>query len=154
MRRGADVPPLDSRLREMTIQRPASKRKELQVRTLAVMFVLLLFVGCGSQPAPARAPKAEETPAPDTTKPAPVLAHEAQSIITGNCLPCHAAGGKAAKYELTSPEGLAKLVVPGMPDSSKLFQVLQTGKMPPTGKLDSAKLATIQKWISEGAKGN
>jgi uncharacterized membrane protein len=120
------------------------------VRALAVLSVVLLLVGCGSQPAPA--PKAEQTPAPDTTAPAPVLAHEVQSIITANCLPCHAAGGSAAKYDLTSPEGLAKLVVPGKADSSKLYQVLASGKMPPAGKLDSAKLATIQKWINEGAK--
>jgi hypothetical protein len=113
------------------------------VRALAVLFVVLLLVGCGSQPAPAPAPKAEQTP---------VLAHEVQSIVTSNCLPCHAAGGKAAKYDLTSPEGLAKLVVPGKADSSKLYQVLASGKMPPTGKLDSTKLATIQKWINEGAK--
>jgi uncharacterized membrane protein len=123
------------------------------VKALAVMFVALLFVGCGSQPAPVPAPKAEETPAPDTTAPALVLAHEVQSIITASCLPCHAAGGKAEKYDLTSPEGLAKLVVPGKADSSKLYQVVRDGKMPPAGKLDSAKLSTIQKWIGEGAKG-
>ena len=122
------------------------------MRALAILFVVLLFVGCGSQPAPAPAPKAEETPAPDTTAPAPVLAHEVQSIVTASCLPCHAAGGNAAKYDLTTPENLAKLVVPGKPDSSKLYQVLASGKMPPAGKLDSAKLATFHKWISEGAK--
>ncbi len=115
------------------------------------MFVALLLVGCGSQPA-APAPKAEQTPVPDTMTQATVLAHEVQSIVTASCLPCHAAGGSAAKYDLTSPEGLAKLVVPGKADSSKLYQVLASGKMPPSGKLDSAKLATIQKWINEGAK--
>ena len=122
------------------------------MRALAVMFVALLVVGCGSQPAPAPAPKAEEPPAADTTQPAMVLAHEVQSIITASCLPCHAAGGKAAKYALTSPEGLTKLVVPGKADSSKLYQMVRDGKMPPTGKLDSTKLATIRKWIDEGAK--
>ena len=54
----------------------------------------------------------------------------------------------------STPEGLAKLVVPGKADSSKLFQVLQSGKMPPAGKLGSAKLATIRQWIDEGAKDN
>jgi len=115
-----------------------------------VLSVVLLLVGCGSQPAPV--PKAEQAPVPDTTAPAVVLAHEVQSIVTASCLPCHAAGGNAAKYDLTTPENLAKLVVPGKPDSSKLYQVLASGKMPPAGKLDSAKLATFHKWISEGAK--
>lgn len=121
------------------------------MRALAVLFVVLFFVGCGSQPA-APAPKAEQTTAPDTTAPAVVLAHEVQSIIAASCLPCHSAGGNAAKYDLTTPENLAKLVVPGKPDSSKLYQVLASGKMPPSGKLDSARLATFHKWISEGAK--
>jgi uncharacterized membrane protein len=120
------------------------------MKALALLFVTLLLVGCGSRPAPA--PKAEQAPVPDTTAPAVVLAHEVQSIVTASCLPCHAAGGSAARYDLTSPEGLAKLVVPGNADSSKLYQVLASGKMPPSGKLDSAKLATIQKWINEGAK--
>ena len=124
------------------------------MKALALFFAMLLVAGCGSQPAPARAPKAEEAPAPDTTNAALVLAHDVQSIVTASCLPCHAAGGQAAKYDLTSPEGLAKLIVPGKADSSKLFQVLQSGKMPPAGKLDSAKLATIQKWINEGTKTN
>jgi len=124
------------------------------VKALAVMFAALLLVGCGSQPAPAPARKAEEPPAHDTTQPAMVLAHEVQSIVTASCLPCHAAGGSAAKYDLTTPEGLAKLVVPGMPDSSKLYQVVRDGKMPPSGKLDSAKLATIQQWINESAGDN
>lgn len=120
------------------------------MRALAVLSVVLLLVGCGSQPTPA--PKAEQTPVPDTTAPAVVLAHEVQSIVTASCLPCHAAGGSAAKYDLTTPEGLAKLVVPGNADSSKLYQVLASGKMPPSGKLDSARLATFHKWISKGVK--
>ena len=124
------------------------------MKALAVMFAVLLLVGCGSQPAPAPAPKAEEPPAHDTAQPAMVLAHEVQSIVAASCLPCHAAGGSAAKYDLTTPEGLAKLVVPGMPDSSKLYEVVRDGKMPPSGKLDSTKIATIHKWITEGAKGN
>ncbi len=119
------------------------------MRALAAMFVVLLFVGCGSQSAPA--PKTEEPPSTDTIQPTVVLAHEVQSIVTSSCLPCHAAGGSAAKYALTSPEGLARLVVPGKADSSKLYQVVRDGKMPPTGKLDSTKLATIKKWIDEGA---
>ena len=121
------------------------------MKALAVTFVVLLLVGCGSQPAPAPAPEAEEPPAADTTAPTTALEHEVQSIITTSCLPCHAPGGKAAKYELTSPDGLAKLVVPGQADSSKLYQVVRDGKMPPTGRLDSTKLATIKEWIDEGA---
>ncbi len=121
------------------------------MKALAAMFGVLLLVGCGSQPGPAPAPKAEEPPVADATQPATVPAHDVQSIVAASCLPCHAAGGKAEKYDLTSPEGLTKLVVPGKADSSKLYQVLASGKMPPTGKLDSAKVAAIQKWIDEGA---
>ena len=123
------------------------------MRALAVLFIVLLLVGCGSQPAPA--PKAEEKPAPDTVNAAVVLAHEVQSIVTANCLPCHSgAKDAAAKSNWTTYDCVMADVVAGNPDSSKFYQMLRDGKMPPSGKLDSTKLATIQRWINEGAKNN
>ena len=119
------------------------------MRALAVLFVTLLLVGCGSQPAPA--PKAEETPAPAEVS----FAKDVQSIVTANCLPCHSgAKDAAAKSNWTTYDGVMADVVAGNPDSSKFYQILRDGKMPPAGKLDSAKLATVYKWISEGAKNN
>ena len=121
------------------------------MRALAILFVTLLLVGCGSQPARAPAPKAEETPAPVEVS----FAKDVQSIVTANCLPCHSgAKDAAAKSNWTTYDGVMADVVAGNPDSSKFYQMLRDGKMPPSGKLDSTKLATIQRWINEGAKNN
>jgi len=127
------------------------------VKALGVVLVVLLMAGCGSRPAPAPAPKTDAAPAAESSGPAPVVvsyAQDVQPILTTSCLPCHAAGGGASKYDLTKYESVSPLVVVGGPDSSRLYQVLASGKMPPSGKLDPAKLATIRKWIAEGGKNN
>lgn len=123
------------------------------MRTLAVLFVALLLIGCGGGTEPqARAP------APDTTKPAVVeisFAKDIQSIVTASCLPCHSGAKDAkSKYNWTTYEGVIAEVVPGKPDSSKFYQMLSAGTMPPAGKLDAAKLDIVNKWITEGAKNN
>ncbi len=123
------------------------------MRVFALMSVALLFVGCGST----QTPQAKDPPA-DATKPASVevsFAKDIQSLVAGNCMPCHSgAKDAAAKSNWTTYEGVMADVVAGKPDSSKFYQMLRDGKMPPAGKLDSAKLATVHKWISEGAKNN
>ena len=79
-------------------------------------------------------------------------------------MPCHA-GGKDAKgnYDLTGYAGAmgpgkdpVANVLPGNADSSTLYLRL-TGAVPPQmpiGRppLDAAQLATIKKWIDQGAK--
>jgi PBP1b-binding outer membrane lipoprotein LpoB len=130
-----------------------AKRKEPVTRYVTVLFTVLLLVGCGGAP---QAPQAK-APAPDTTAPAVTevsFSKDVQPIIAASCMPCHAADGKAARYDLTSYDKVMALVVAGKADSSKIFDVLNQGKMPPAGKLDSARLATIQQWIDAGAKNN
>jgi hypothetical protein len=124
------------------------------MKALALFFAILLVVGCGSQPA---APKAE-TPATSDVS----FAKDVQPILAQTCMPCHSVGADAkSKYVLTGYEGVMGTgkdsvanVFAGNPDSSVLYELLQTGKMPPAGPLDPAKVATVQNWINEGAKNN
>ncbi len=123
--------------------------KYLTVFAVAV----LLFAGCGGKPTQPQA----KAPVQDEPEPAAAevsFSRDVQPIFSASCMPCHAPGGGAAKYDLTSYDKVATLVEPGKSGSSKLFTVLDQGKMPPSGKLDSAKLTAVQKWIDEGAKNN
>jgi hypothetical protein len=127
-------------------------RKEPPLKILATIFVGLLLAGCGSQPA---TPKTENPTNSDVS-----FARHVQPILTQSCMPCHAGGRDArAGYDLTSYAGVigggsasTPYIIPGKADSSKLYQMVRDGRMPPPGKLDSTKLATIEKWIDEGAK--
>jgi hypothetical protein len=123
------------------------------VRALSLLSVALLLAGCGGTETPQA-----KAPAPDTTKPAPVevsFAKDIQSLVAASCMPCHSGAKDAAtKSNWTTYEGVMAEVVAGKPDSSKFYQLLRDGKMPPAGKLDSARIALVYKWISEGAKNN
>jgi hypothetical protein len=129
------------------------------VKALSALFVVLLLVGCGSQPAPA--PKAETAATSDVS-----YAKDIQPIFNQSCMPCHA-GGKDAKgsYDLTSYAGVmsngsgsASKIVPGNADSSTLYLQLSGALQPqmPKGRppLDAAQLANIKNWINQGTKNN
>lgn len=128
------------------------------MKALVLFFAALVIAGCGSQPTAPVAPKAEETPVPVEVS----FAKDVQPILTQSCMPCHSGGADAkSKYVLTGYEGVMGTgkdsvanVLAGKADGSLLHQMLQTGKMPPAGPLDPAKVATVQKWINEGAKNN
>ncbi len=129
------------------------------MRMSAILCAALLVIACGSKVAPAPTAKA-----PDTTKPAVAevsFARDVQSLVAANCMPCHSGPNPKGGYDQTTYAGIMgngsdtrPNVVPGKPDSSLLYQKLRDGKMPPSGKLDSAKIALIYKWISEGARNN
>jgi hypothetical protein len=124
------------------------------VRVLAVAFAVLLLAGCGSQPA---APAASKTdPSPNTTDPASAevsFAKDIQLLVTASCLPCHSGAGSSSSNWTTYADVMGA-VVAGKPDSSRFYQKLRDGRMPPGGKLGSTELALVYRWISEGAKNN
>jgi mono/diheme cytochrome c family protein len=128
------------------------KRKEPVTNYVIAFCSALLLVGCGTPQQPQA-----KAPVTDTTQPAAVevsFSKDVQPIFAASCMPCHAPGGGAARYDLTAYDKVAALVVAGKADSSKLFTVLNQGRMPPSGKLDSSRLATVRKWIDQGAKNN
>jgi uncharacterized membrane protein len=132
--------------------------KGTAVRVSAILFVALLLVGCGSQPAAPAAAKAKETPAVDPAQPAAAevsFAKDVQSLVHAHCLPCHSGAPNAtAPFDWTTYDGIVAHVVPGNPNSSKFYQMLRDGRMPPGSRLDTAKIGVVYRWISEGAKNN
>ncbi|MES2260388.1 MAG: c-type cytochrome [Pseudomonadota bacterium] len=104
---------------------------------------------------------------------APSFSRKIQPIFDANCVACHQTAGASGGLNLE--EGLAyrsivsrkssaiasDYIAPGMPQASYLLRKLegthgQAGgsgeQMPPTGPLDKASIALIQRWIETGAK--
>ncbi len=88
------------------------------------------------------------------------LADQAKSILHKHCYECHkydvAKGGiRILHHRLLLT--VRKVVVPGRPEDSKLFQLLTTDdeddRMPPWpgDRLSTEEIATIRRWIEEGA---
>jgi hypothetical protein len=125
------------------------------MKALALLFAALLIVGCGGQPARTQASNAPAS-----------FAKDVQPILTQTCMPCHA-GGTAAKgkYDVTGYAGVMgngsdsiPNVIPGNADSSTLYRRVNGTLTPlmPKGRppLNAGQLATIKKWIDQGAKNN
>lgn len=84
---------------------------------------------------------------------------EIEPIIQSNCAMsgCHDAATAEEDIVLDSYENILKIVKPGKPNSSELYEVLTSGgekAMPPSPKapLNSEVVASIRLWILQGAK--
>src|SRR5947209_8296898 len=79
-------------------------------------------------------------------------------ILQSNCVPCHSDKVRMKDLNLSAYESLMKgsesgpVVVPGKPEESRLYQLVQEGKMP-VGKprLSEKEMAAIRAWIEGGA---
>ncbi|MFY8059402.1 MAG: c-type cytochrome domain-containing protein, partial [Planctomycetaceae bacterium] len=83
-------------------------------------------------------------------------------LLLDRCIECH--GPTTQEHQvrldrrsdvLTGAASDIPLVVPGQPDKSRLWQVLQHSaddiRMPSSGKLDQPSLDAVQSWILQGA---
>ncbi len=91
----------------------------------------------------------------------PSYASDVQPLFNTSCVGCHGSGQQNGDYRLDSHTGVlgggsdsVPNVIPGRPDSSRLFGRLDEGTMPPSGPLDSTKVHTVRNWIDRGAKDN
>ena len=69
------------------------------------------------------------------------------------CVNCHHAGNTKADLEMSSRKDLLdhRAIVPGKPDQSVLYTMMQKGLMPPGERLAEDKLAIVRDWITQGA---
>lgn len=75
-------------------------------------------------------------------------------IIVAKCGKCHVASSKG-KYGIASYDALmaSDSISPNDPTDSSFIEVIESGEMPKGGlKVSDEELATLKKWISEGAK--
>lgn len=88
---------------------------------------------------------------------------EIKPILKQNCFECHSEASKKEKagFVFDNPKRLAKdigvgrVVEPGRPSSSHLFEVITNPEMkhamPPDGPMSQSSIDLIRKWIAEGA---
>lgn len=73
-------------------------------------------------------------------------------ILEQSCTSCHHSGD-GTHIDLTSRDFVLshKLVVPGRPEASPLYTTINSGAMPPSGKLSEDKIVAVGEWIRSGA---
>ncbi len=80
-----------------------------------------------------------------------------QPILAQRCIACHAPATRINDFDLTTRQALLKggksgaAVAPGDAASSRLYQYVAAGKMPPDRRLEPAQIAAIKEWIDSGA---
>lgn len=86
---------------------------------------------------------------PDT-----VYFNEILPLIVSNCAGagCHDATTRADGIQLTSYTLIKSRVTSGL--NSKFFREINSGSMPPSGRLPQDVIDKISKWISQGSKNN
>src|SRR4051794_31877890 len=82
-------------------------------------------------------------------------------VFAQKCVSCHGAGQTMAALNLTAADGLSKggqngpAVTPGNPEASRLYpriSGLEQPAMPLGAKLSDAEVASVKRWIQDGAK--
>jgi mono/diheme cytochrome c family protein len=106
-------------------------------------------------PMPNPTPTPEPTPVPQPTPvptpepipdPTPAPAATGPQILSTNCTKCHSF---ASSVDTMISRGL---IVPGDAPSSKVYQKVSAGIMPPTGALSAADIETLRHWINVDLK--
>ncbi|MGH9632577.1 MAG: DUF1549 domain-containing protein, partial [Bryobacteraceae bacterium] len=78
-------------------------------------------------------------------------------ILVERCLKCHSADTKMNGLDLSTRASLLKGgkqgvdVIPGDAASSRLYQFVSAGRMPPDRKLEPQEIEAVRQWISDGA---
>ena len=117
------------------------------------------FVPAESLVAPTNSPITEATTAstqsvPSQTENEVIFSRDIFPIFQQVAASCHGTNGGLS---LETYEGTMRVIVPGDPESSILYQRLmgQGGpSMPPNGPLPDAQIQLIYQWIKQGAKNN
>jgi cytochrome c553 len=87
---------------------------------------------------------------------APLFKSEVQPVLEKNCVSCHGPKQKMAKLDLSSFAGVmagggsGPVIVPGKPDRSLLYKMIDNGQMPMGGKLSDADKQLIKAYIEHG----
>lgn len=126
-------------------------KKNLLKLFVASMFALtaVLFQNCSM----VGAPPSTVNSASSTLSAQQVLESKAFTVIKNRCAGCHQPGNAMGGIDyITNLDSLLyyRLVLPAEPQLSELYNVIQNGKMPPTGSLSTAESKAVYDWIASG----
>ncbi len=78
---------------------------------------------------------------------------QVRPILEASCLGCHGPQKALGNLRFDTAAGVAKAIVPGAPDKSRLLLSAERGTMPPGGPpLTAAQRGSLRTWIAAGAK--
>jgi WD40 repeat protein len=109
------------------------------------------------------APAAAKPATGSTAKPVSFI-HDVAPILVENCIACHNPRKSESKYVMTTFAQLVKggqqgegiTIEPGEPDESNLVELIRPGGQPrmpyKQDPLPAEKIATIERWVAQGAK--
>src|SRR5215468_8931660 len=126
---------------------PKVRRNDLTRRLVLACFMCLSAVSINRVVMPAQAPVS--------------FSKDIQPILEQNCLSCHGQAMQSSRLDLSTREGALRggarwpAIVPGHAEDSYIYRLaagLEKPVMPLNGnKLTNEQLATIKKWIDQGA---
>jgi hypothetical protein len=79
---------------------------------------------------------------------------EIQPILESSCLKCHGAKIQLSQLDLRTREAAQRVLTPGKAEQSRLYRLISGAEkpaMPMDGKLTADQIATIKRWIDQGA---
>jgi len=114
---------------------------------LSILIVFILSISCEYS-------KIKDVPTPTNIS----FSKDIVPIFTTNCSGCHSATGQSP--DLSSANSIyTNIVTAGLVDTtaaatSSIYKTINSGAMPPSGKLSSKNDTLILNWIKQGAKNN
>ena len=97
---------------------------------------------------------------PAAVKPAvPDVPVDVLALLKNRCVKCHGPAKQEGRLNLSLPSGIQRggengpVVVPGKPDASPLWQLVEADEMPKDEPLGAEEKAVLEKWIAAGAAG-
>jgi hypothetical protein len=73
-------------------------------------------------------------------------------LLVRRCLECHSGAQPKGKLDLSTSRAAAKVIEPGNPAESVLWQRVDAGEMPPKTALTADEKKLLRSWIEQGAK--
>jgi hypothetical protein len=73
-------------------------------------------------------------------------------LLARRCLDCHSGPKPKGGLDLAHRKAAARIVVPGQPEQSTLWQRVRSAGMPPKKSLPAAERQLLQEWIAAGAR--
>mgnify|MGYP002624037782 CR=1 FL=1 len=116
---------------------------------IAIILSITFLIGCGGKDTK---PKGGGGGAPEQVS----FQNHIGPMILQQCGGCHVRQSKGelslATYEsIMKGSKSGKVIVPGDAANSKLYQMIESGKMPPKHKMDPMMVEMFKKWINAGA---
>ena len=106
----------------------------------------------------AAAPSIPPTTLPAATNPPTsatgTLEEQAVTILQNHCYTCHGSTTSGGLSNINNPASLISggWITPGTPSTSRVYDAISKGRMPPNGMLASSDISIISDWITQGAK--